>query len=207
MSTTEQTQVSNKKQRLLGAAVRVILRHGYVGATVEQICTEAAVTKGSFFHYFANKEEIAMAAMDAWMAAWLGIVAAGRLHEISDPLARLNGLFDVMTRAYTDPGIHGCVIGTIAQEMAVTNEAMRRRCLTHFKTWTDNVARLLADAKAVYRPRVEFEPEEVAWWLQSFVQGSIIIAKTRQSRDVIVSNIHHCRAYVNSLFERPSGEA
>ena len=49
-------------QKLLDAAVHVIRSKGYSAARVEDICAEAGLTKGAFFHHFASKEACAAAA-------------------------------------------------------------------------------------------------------------------------------------------------
>ena len=50
------------KTKLLDAALHVIRVKGYAATTVDDICHEAGVTKGSFFHHFKSKDELALAA-------------------------------------------------------------------------------------------------------------------------------------------------
>jgi TetR/AcrR family transcriptional repressor of nem operon len=194
-------EMPERRRRLMEAAVRLILRHGHSATTVDMICAEAGVTKGSFFHYFRNKEEACESAMDAWMQSWQEILSQARFEELEDPLDRISRLFQVMEQAYTYPEIDpGCVVGTVAQEQALPNERLREQCLGHFDAWTAQIGRMLAEAKAAHPPKVNFDPDELAWWLQSFVQGSLLLSKARGDRKVVVSNIRHCRAYVFSLF-------
>ena len=200
---TEAAELPEKKRRLLDAAVRLMLRQGYAGTTVDQVCAEAGVTKGSFFHYFAGKEDICRAAMDAWAGGWLEILAAAGFDRIADPLDRLDRLFDVMVEAYTRPDVDaGCMIGTVAQEIAGSNRSLGEPCERHFQTWTRGVRALLADAKAAHPPRIDFDPDSVADLMLGLVQGTLLVAKTRQDRAVILNNVRHCRAYVHSLFGR-----
>ena len=49
------------KAKLLDAAVRVIRTKGYIATTVDDLCHAAGVTKGSFFHHFDSKEQLAIA--------------------------------------------------------------------------------------------------------------------------------------------------
>ncbi len=48
----------NVRSRLLDAALHVIRSKGYSASTVDDICTEAGVTKGSFFHYFKARKTL-----------------------------------------------------------------------------------------------------------------------------------------------------
>jgi AcrR family transcriptional regulator/DNA-binding transcriptional MerR regulator len=48
--------------RLLRAARDAFARHGYEGASVEDICSTAKLAKGSFYRYFSSKEDAFVAA-------------------------------------------------------------------------------------------------------------------------------------------------
>lgn len=49
---------------LLGAAVKVIGRKGYTGATVDEIVEEAGVSKGLAYYHFKSKAEMASSILD-----------------------------------------------------------------------------------------------------------------------------------------------
>ena len=58
------TQVQhNSKTRLLDATLKVVRTKGYNATRIEDVCTEAGLTKGSFFHHFKSKEDLALAAV------------------------------------------------------------------------------------------------------------------------------------------------
>jgi TetR/AcrR family transcriptional repressor of nem operon len=197
----EITQVPEKKQRLVGATVHLILKQGFSATTVDQICAEAGVTKGAFFHYFASKEDVCRAAMDAWSGGWQDILAAAGFDRIADPLDRLDRLFDVMAEAYLRPDVGpGCMVGTVAQEVGASNRGLADPCAGHFDLWTRGVRDLLTAAKTAHPPRIDFDPASVADLMLGLVQGTLLVAKTRQDRAIVLNNIRHCRAYIHSLF-------
>jgi len=199
----ETKEVPEKKQKLVGAAVRLMLRHGYAATSVDEVCAEAGVTKGSFFHYFASKEEICVAAMKVWTDSWIEILANAKFDEIPDPYDRVEKLLNVMEGTYLNqPGDPGCLVGTVAQECSLPNVRLQATCKEHLETWQINTAKLLRDAKAAHPPQHDFDPEEVAWWLCSYVQGTLLIAKTRPGGAIITGNMKYCRAYVRGLFGR-----
>jgi AcrR family transcriptional regulator len=51
-------------ERLLDAALKVFLAHGYVGARVEEITRAAGVAYGTFYHHFHTKSEVIRALAD-----------------------------------------------------------------------------------------------------------------------------------------------
>lgn len=191
----------DKKLKLINATVQLMIAQGYAGTSVDEICATAGVTKGSFFHYFASKEDIAKAAMTAWAEGWHRILKEAEFETLADPLDRVHRLFDTMARAYIESPVGaGCMIGTVAQELARGSEPLRQIFFDHFQDWVDTSARIFEDAKRSHPPKIDFDSVELAWWLQSFVQGTLLIAKTRTDEDFIIGNIRHCRTYVDTLF-------
>ena len=198
-------ELPDKKRRLIGATLVLVLRQGFAATSVDQICAEAGVTKGSFFHYFASKEEIGRVAMHAWSGGWDAILAASGIVELEDPLKRIDRLFEVMHATYLNADMPvGCVNGTIAQETAGSNETFRADCASHFDAWVDRVAAMLAEARVKHPPKVDFDPEEVARLLIALVQGSMLVAKAWQDREVIGANLRHAKSYLDGLFGRDS---
>ena len=59
-------RVSDARQRLLDAANELTGRLGYNAVTVDAICEQAGVKKGSFYHYFESKEALGKAAIEDW---------------------------------------------------------------------------------------------------------------------------------------------
>ena len=51
------------KESLLAAAKKLFLTRGYAGTSVDAICSQAKVSKGSFYHFFDTKEELALAVL------------------------------------------------------------------------------------------------------------------------------------------------
>ncbi len=54
-------RVSDAKDRLLDAALKLVWRNSYGAVSVEDICHEAGVKKGSFYHFFPGKNELVAA--------------------------------------------------------------------------------------------------------------------------------------------------
>src|SRR3954447_23533757 len=61
-------RVSDAKDRMLDAAIKLIWRNSFGSVSVEDICHEAGVKKGSFYHFFPGKNELVAAAFrHYWM--------------------------------------------------------------------------------------------------------------------------------------------
>ena len=58
-------RVSNAKEQLMRAVAELIWTGSYGSTTVDHICEKADVRKGSFYHFFDSKAELAKAAIEA----------------------------------------------------------------------------------------------------------------------------------------------
>src|SRR2546430_11410209 len=92
MNATEAQHES--KVRFLDAALQVIRTKGYSATRIEDICEAAGLTKGSFFHHFATKEDLALAAAAHFAAMADGLFATAPYQKLADPLERLLGYVD-----------------------------------------------------------------------------------------------------------------
>lgn len=191
------------RRKLVDATLRLMLQQGFAATTVDQICAEANLTKGGFFHYFESKEAIGHAAVDAFAAFGTELYSEAWKDVGVDPLEQLHHIFDIMIgfNQRDEPCV--CMVGMMSQEMSFKYPAMREACAQHLTNWTKPVIRMLTDAKKVHPPAVDFDPEKIAWFLNSLWQGSMLIGKTRQKPDMIITNLRLARAYVDSLFGLP----
>ena len=189
------------RQKLISATVKLILRQGFPKTTVDEICTEAGVTKGSFFHHFESKDAIGLAAADWWGGFGTSLYSEAWRDAELDPLEQLHRFFDIMagfTLNEAEPCT--CVVGILSQEMSLVHPAFRETCQRHLDDWTAHAVRLLSAVKAKYPPAADFDVERVAWFLNSLWQGSMLIAKTRQNPAMIRENLRLAREWVDGLF-------
>src|SRR5450755_3970370 len=82
------------KTKFLDAALQVIRTKGYEATTVDDLCDAAHLTKGSFFHHFRSKEELALAATEHFADTADRVFSNAPYRSLADPLARLLGYVD-----------------------------------------------------------------------------------------------------------------
>jgi TetR/AcrR family transcriptional repressor of nem operon len=189
------------RNRLLNAALRVIRTKGYASTTVDDICHEAGVTKGSFFHHFKTKDDLALGAIAHWRAMTESFFASAPYHRPTDPVARLLGYLDFRANILTgDLQDYTCLLGTLVQETYETHPHIRIACELALSS---HVAALAADveaAKLLYATGATWTADSIAYYIQSVLQGSFIFAKAKQGPEIIGENIEHLRRYLQFLF-------
>ncbi|PID37475.1 MAG: TetR family transcriptional regulator [Rhodobacterales bacterium] len=88
---TEQKPLTRIQQRnrtaILDAALEVFSRHGFRGATLDQIAREAGLSKPNVLYYFKSKEAIHSALLNGLMDVWVAPLRA--LDPTGDPVEEL----------------------------------------------------------------------------------------------------------------------
>lgn len=199
-----QTEVARheSKTRLLNAALHVIRAKGYSATRVEDVCEAAGLTKGSFFHHFDSKEELALAAADYWSEVTSALFAAAPYHQPADPLDRLLAYVD-FRKALLQGELPDftCLLGTMTQEVYDTHPAIRAACE---KNISGHAATLVPDIEAAiarYGVKADWTAESLAMHTQAVIQGAFIMAKAKHTAGAAADSIDHLRRYVELLFK------
>jgi TetR/AcrR family transcriptional repressor of nem operon len=201
----ETSEWPETKRRIVEAGVGLMRAQGYNATSLDDICAEAKVTKGGFFHYFRNKEEIARAAVEDFAEAKVREFQDAPFRKLADPLERVFGRLDYVTEsACATRRTKGCLIGTLAQELAFSNTQLRQACGKWFAHVAADVGKDLAEAKALHAPRTSFDPQKLAALYVTIIQGSILMAKTSENNDATVDNVTEFRRYLEFLFGKKS---
>jgi TetR/AcrR family transcriptional regulator, transcriptional repressor for nem operon len=193
------------KVKLLDAALHVIRAKGYSATRIEDICDAAGLTKGSFFHHFKSKEDLALAAADHFAQMADRRFAAAPYQQAADPLDRLLGYVDFRAAILQGelPDVT-CLLGTMVQEAYDTNPAIRSVCEKHIGAHAAAVARDIADAKQRYAPDAPWTPESLGLFTQAVLQGAFVLAKAKGGPEIATECLSHLRRYLVAQFrQRP----
>ena len=193
------------RTRLLDAAMHVIRAQGYAATSVDDICREAGLSKGAFFHHFESKDDLAVAAAGHFSEMAVRLFAGAPYRELADPLDRLRGYIDFRTAILEGPiAEFTCLLGTMVQEAYDTHPAIRRACDTYLGVNIADIAKDVAAAKALYAPDAEWSAESLAAYTQAVLQGAFILAKAKGGPAIARDCVAHLRRYILQLFNRPT---
>lgn len=179
---------TDARDRLLQAAIDLIWASSYGAVSVDAICERADVRKGSFYHFFASKDELVVAALDAHWATrrpFLDeIFSASR-----PPLERLARYFDyVVERQTSIKASYGRVLGCFHH--SVGSECVQRPAEIASKAQEIIVAlrryleTALRDAQAagLVPPG---DPAVAAKNLFAYIEGALAQARVHDDLDVL----------------------
>ncbi len=186
--------------KLLDAAVSVIRHHGYAGASVEEICRAAGVSKGAFFHNFKSKDDLARAAAAHFARRADALFDDAPFMKLADPRARVLGYLRFRRSIlHGEAADYTCLLGAIVQEAHETHPELRDACGGHIFDHAKRIEADLAGAKASCAPDADWSPQSVAIFTQAVLQGAFVLAKASQRPEVAADCIDHLIDYVERL--------
>lgn len=122
---------TDSRQRLLEIAIELIWESSYGHASVDRICERAEIRKGSFYHHFESKEQLAIEALDNEWQQY-----RRRLNDIFSPLVEpLNRLREYFAMARQDQTamrekvgyVCGCPLFSLGCEVGTQEPAIRAK--------------------------------------------------------------------------------
>jgi TetR/AcrR family transcriptional repressor of nem operon len=192
------------RQKLLDAALSVIRTKGYSATSIDELCAEAGVAKGSFFHHFKTKEALGIAAAEYWSEMTGALFEAAPYHRHADPLDRVLGYIDFRKAILAGKVPEfTCLVGTMVQEVYETCPEIRDACDASISGHAAKVEADIAEAMKRHGIRADWTARSLALHTQVVLQGAFILAKAKGSAEIAAASVDHLRRYVELLF-RPA---
>jgi AcrR family transcriptional regulator len=136
-----QQRSEETRGRILEAAVKRFSAAGYNAASVDDICTEAGVSKGAFYHHFPTKQAIFLALMNDWLGMIDVGLNAARKENVPETLMHMTSLL---------PGIFAAAEDRLPMFLefwlqASRNETVWKAVIAPYRHYQENFARLVED--------------------------------------------------------------
>lgn len=193
----------NARDRLLEAGVKLIRQQGFAATSVADLCAEAGVTKGAFFHHFTSKDDLGAELARYWSTSTSGFFTDAPFRRIADPLERILGYLDLRIALIGGPAeAFSCVAGTMIQESFRTSAPIREACRDSILGNADLFVSDFAEAIALYG--IEADARSLSLHMQVVIQGAFILAKAQDSDDAAAAmardSLLHLKRYLTLLF-------
>ncbi len=95
MASPTNRRSSDKRERILSAAVKVFARNGYYNAKVSEVAREAGVADGTIYLYFKNKDDLLIKAFEDRMT-WINDRLRSELAKVQgDALDKLHRFLEL----------------------------------------------------------------------------------------------------------------
>jgi len=161
----------------LAAATGLFRRQGYSGTGLKQIVAEGGAPLGSLYYFFpGGKLDLALNAV-ARTAARYEKLLDRVFAQTTDTGAAAIKWFSWAARALEESDFaDGCPIGTVACEIASTNDALREASQAVFDSWRSRVAAQLV--REGVRPA---HARRLATFAVASLEGAIMVSRIQRS--------------------------
>jgi TetR/AcrR family transcriptional repressor of nem operon len=181
-------RTSDAKEKLLDVAFELIWDNSYGGVSVDQICERADVNKGSFYHFFGTKADLAVAAyQEHWRQKQPEL---DRLFSPQvSPLDRLSNWCAFVYQSQKEKSekyghVCGCPYASIGAELATRDDKIRSIVEELMERGVKYVESAIADAKREGTVQVH-DPKGAARQVFSYILGTVLSAKIQNDVEVL----------------------
>ena len=192
MARKSSADMEKTRQAILDAGLSLLQERGYNATGIQEIATAAGIPKGSFYNYFASKEEFgaeviryyARDGLEKWQAA---LVEAA---EKSEPYSALYQVFLEVTEKYRCADVKkGCLLGTLSAEISEASEECRLALKESIDAFKEVLAAYLAKGQEQGKVRREITAGQMADLVWDAWQGSLLRMKVEKSVEPVKTDL------------------
>jgi TetR/AcrR family transcriptional regulator, transcriptional repressor for nem operon len=165
------------RARIVEAAAGLMRIKGVNGTTLDDVIAASGVSKSQLYRHFPDKEALIrdVVALQGRRVLEREQQQLGRLNSFSglrrwrNVLVQLNALHD---------GAYGCMLGSMANEVADQDEQARAALQAMFATWEELIATGLRRMQKKGSLKPGADPDALATGLMAALQGGYLLAQT-----------------------------
>ncbi len=197
---------SNAKERIIAAAVRNFWDRSYGSVSVDNLCEDAGVNKGSVYHFFTSKSAIIFASIDAWWKDLQGSVIEPAFDPEIAPVQRIENLFrnmsDYQKQKQRDWGkVPGCPFCNLGSELSTRDDDLREKIDDIFDRYKVYLASALQDAREA--GELNGDIENITDAVFGCLCGLILQAKIQDDPAIITNLIPNLRSLITNSGNNP----
>ena len=186
------------KGKILAAAAGLFHERGVSATSVEQVLAAARAGKSQFYRYFPSKEILVSEVIRYQSDRYLGWQSD--LLERVDDWEGLEAYFNALVASHSEREMMGgCPIGSLAAELADTNEAHRRELAEAFSLWEASIEQAFTKMRAARKLRPHAAPSSLAATTLAGIQGAYLLSTlhkdVRPMKDTLEAILVHLRSF------------
>jgi TetR/AcrR family transcriptional repressor of nem operon len=177
------------RERILGTARELFHANSYADIGIKQICDAAKVQKGSFYHFFPSKRDLALAVIENMADDWAHGFVKEAFDQSLPPMERLDYLIDAAyywqkAAKNIEGRMPGCLFGNLVLEVSTRDDILRAKLSAVFDKTKSRFRDTLVEA-VESGAITALDTELTAEAMLSYLEGMILLAKSRNEPEVI----------------------
>lgn len=165
---------TDTRTKVLEAAKRIFAKHGFAGATLDQVAADAGMTKGAVYWHYSSKNDLYLALCEHNLSQQTKLIpmeAEGILNS-SDPIQAIAAWL----RSQFQECLEGPEQAMLFFEFLVSSRdpEIRQRLSSAFEELYQQVARMFEALQSKGQLRQNIAPKAMAVYIQSLLHGLLV---------------------------------
>ena len=195
------------RNNLMDIAERRILAQGFAATSIDDLISEAGISKGGFFYHFDGKNDLAYALMQRYREREELIFSDlfQRAEElIDDPLQQMLLFVKLLAEMMGElEGLHpGCLVASFTYESHQVNDEVKGITADIVKDWRRLFKAQIEKINDQYTPTLPSSSDDLADMLSTIIEGSLIVSRAVADSQIVVKQLLEYRNYINLLYRK-----
>ncbi|MDW6001839.1 acrylate utilization transcriptional regulator AcuR [Vibrio mangrovi] len=170
------------RDELIRSGLALITQNGFMSAGIDSIVKSVQVPKGSFYHYFQNKEAFGHAVLESYGCYFARKLDKHLQNETLSPLSRIESFVtDAKAGMARYDFKRGCLVGNMMQEVPQLSEEFSQHLQSILMDWQTRLANCLSQAKTSGEIPDTADEQQLAVIFWSGWEGAVMRSKLFQS--------------------------
>lgn len=182
MSTATTPIHNDTKERILDAAVGIVLEKGFSGVGINEILKAVNVPKGSFYHWFASKEQFGVELLRyfgrqalVYSRRWLD-----KREVLPNAYERLVAFHEAKISSMIEHDCQQvCLVGKLSAEVSSWSEPMRRQVAENTAELIALLRQVIEEGQSQGSIRASLDPAQAAGIIHDVWQGAYLRSTTQ----------------------------
>ncbi len=180
---------SDTRERIIKSAKTLFHHRSYADVGVKEICDKSNIQKGSFYHFFSSKRDLALAVIEEFANEWAYGFVAEAFDPKLPPMDRIDLMIDAAyfwqkSAKTIDGRMPGCLFGNLALEMSTQDEILRAKLMAVFNESKSQFHQTLDQAvreEVIEKINTEYTAEAML----AYLEGMILLAKAQNDPELL----------------------
>ncbi|MCL4108016.1 UNVERIFIED_CONTAM: hypothetical protein GTU68_017044 [Idotea baltica] len=166
--------------------MELLTEQGFINTGLDQILKKVNVPKGSFYHYFENKEAFGFVVLENYSDYFIHKLDKHLVHSDLPALDRLQAFInDAIQSVEHFDFKRGCLIGNLAQEFGCSHDLFQEKLESAFEQWKQRVEICLELAKTEGALATETNSKKLADFFWIGWEGAVMHSKLHQNKQAM----------------------
>lgn len=193
------------RDRILDAAKKLVMEQGFAGTAIDDVLRESGLSKGSFFHHFKGKAELARELVKRYALNDLKMFQEFDRQSRAgsdDPLEQVMWFLKVF-EAYisnSDDPAPGCMYAVYTYESRQFDADILDFVSDTLRQWTSIYVRKFQEVIDRYEPALPVTARQLAELIVCVIEGGLVLQRAHHDADTTRRQSEQFRNYLTLLF-------